>query len=223
MVFPGTKASCPMSELCIPTLKRTCTVHVQGQLCQVELRPWIRMLLKQPCKGCGRAVTDLLACVASSCSVAVFKLSLCIFELCCRSAWAWLCPSPILTCWLAFLAKLQPCFITLGLLWWLQTVSDPGFCHWTCSSFPVWVAGTESLVSEGTAPACVVVTSSSQLTFPCGGGCPYCFLMLFSLLIQKQASLFPFSDHNTESKKWRAFVEMLNAVGNDMCVSSLSL
>lgn len=206
MVFPGTKATCLMSELCAPTLRRTCTVHVQGQLCQVELQPWIGMLSKQPSKGCGRAVTGLIATVASSCSVAVFKLSLCIFELCCRSGLAWLCPSPVLTCWLTFLANLQTCFVTVGLLWWRQTVYDPGFYHWTCSSFPVWVAGTESLVSEGTAPACIVVTLNSQLTFPCGGGCPCCFLMLFSLLIQKQASLFPFSDRNKESKKLWALI-----------------
>lgn len=59
----------------------------------------------------------------------------------------------------------------------------------------------------GHCPACVVVTLSSQLTFPCGGGCPYCFLMLFSLLIQKQGSLFPFSDRKTESMKLRALMD----------------
>lgn len=222
MVFPGTKALCPMSELCIPTPKRTCTVHIQGQLFQVELRPWIRMLLKQPCKGCGRAVTGLLACVASSCSVAVFKLSLCIFELCCRSAWAWLCPSPILTCWLAFLAKLQPCFITLGLLWWLQTVSDPGFCHWTCSSFPVWVAGTESLVSEDTAlpvlwslaaPSSPSLVEVAALT---ASSC--CFLCLFRSRQACFLSLITTQKARNGEHSW-----MLNAVGNDMCVSSLSL
>lgn len=103
-----------------------------------------------------------------------FKLSLCILslELCCNFSCAQSHLSLDLTHWVAFLAKPQTCLVTVGWLWWLWTVADPGFSHQTCSAFPVLVSVPASLVSEGTAPASVVVTLCSWLASSCRGGCP---------------------------------------------------
>lgn len=117
---------------------------------------------------------SLVAGIPSPFSGGTFKLSLCIlsFELCCSLSCAQPHPLLDLNHWLAFLAKPQSCLVTVGWLWWSWTVADPGFSHQTCSAFPVSVSVPASLVSEGTAPASVVVTLCSWLASSCRGGCP---------------------------------------------------